>query len=135
MGGYGCIHAFNDATSMYPPTKPTLNGFNEIPQGEDYYLEFAAEDLDNQPINFYIDWGDGSHIETIAYTSGTWNDEEHIYTKRDTYQIQVKSIGILGEESDWSYWTVKVPYYYHYPALQWVCERFPLMARILDLLI
>jgi outer membrane protein assembly factor BamB len=132
MGGHGCLHAFNDAVSLYPPTKPIISGFDEIPVGDDYYLEFTAEDLDNQPIIFYIDWGDGSTLETIPMTSGTIHDEGHEYTKRDTYQIRVKSIGILGEESDWAYWTVKVPYTYQYPAWQWLCERFPLLSRLME---
>lgn len=135
-GSYGCLHAFNDATSNDPPTKPQLDGDSTIELGHKYRLHIYAEDLDNQPIKFLIEWGDGYQEETnIWYTSGVWHDDAwHEYSSLGEKTIRAKSIGIFGEESDWAYLTIEVPYSYQYPGWQWLCERFPLFARILNLL-
>jgi outer membrane protein assembly factor BamB len=133
-GSFGCIHAFNDAISNHPPSKPLLDGDSTIEIGHKYRPQIYAEDLDNQPIKFLIDWGDSQTEETIIwYTSGVWHDDAwHEYLRLGEKTIRVKSIGIFGEESDWAYLTIEVPYSYQYPGWQWLYERFPILSTILN---
>ena len=136
QGGYGCVHAFNDAVSNHPPSKPHIEGDSRVSIGDIYRPHFLAEDLDNQPMRFYIDWGDGTHVETdIWYTSGVWHDDEYReFLIPGAKTIRIKSIGIFGEESDWATLEIRVPMSYQYLDWQWLVHRFPLLQKLFDII-
>ena len=76
----------------------------------DYYYTFRAVDPDNNPISWYIEWGDGT---TIGWTSEWASNEkcyyEHKWLIRGDYTIRAKARDTLGEESDWAYLEVTMP--------------------------
>ena len=53
----------------------------------------------------------------------------------DPNNIKAKAIDSIGLESDWGTLEVKIPYTYHYSGWQWLCERFPLLLRLLNQLL
>ncbi len=56
-GGY--IHAFGPVESNSPPETSTISGETNGEAGVGYWYTFVAVDPDNNPVTFYIDWGDG----------------------------------------------------------------------------
>jgi hypothetical protein len=86
------------------PIRPTISGVKGIHvPNRDYDYEFVTTDPDDDPVLYYIDWGDGEFI----YWFGPFDSGENV-TKAHTwpaitklYEIQVKAKDIYGLESDW----------------------------------
>jgi outer membrane protein assembly factor BamB len=127
-GGY--LHAFGPVETNEPPDKPAITGETKGKTGENYWYTFRVIDPDNNPISWYIEWGDGDTIE--------WNREwaseencyyEHTWSKQDNYTIRAKARDVLGEESDWAYLEVSMPVNQpvQFPIINWLLERFPNM--------
>jgi outer membrane protein assembly factor BamB len=131
-GGY--LHAFGPQVGNSPPGIPVIEGKKQWKVESEKFWKFTSIDPDNNPVSFYIDWGDGNEGWTVERASGERSLFGHIYEDRGSYTIRAKARDTLGEESDWAYWTVTVPYSYQYPAWQWLCERFPILIQILNLL-
>ena len=131
-GGY--LHAFGPVESNSPPKKPSISGETNGEAGVRHWYTFVAVDPDNNPISWYIEWGDGDTIE--------WNREwaseencyyEHTWSKQDNYTIRAKARDVLGEESDWAYLEVSMPVNQppQFPIISWLLERFPNMFPIM----
>jgi outer membrane protein assembly factor BamB len=139
-GGFGCLHALNEFTGAnHPPESPTFDGPPNL-----FFLDPAcvidvkAVDPDMHPVKLILDWGDLSpNEETIELASDAYYTFYHIYLPipLKTYRIRAKAIDTLGAESDWATFPVRLahPHYYN-PGWQWLCERFPLLTQILNLL-
>ena len=133
-GGY--LHAFGPVESNSPPEIPTISGKTDGEFGKQYQYIFRAVDPDNNPITFYIDWGDG--------TEG-WKDERasdvkcyyrHTWDSKGDYTIRAKAKDVLGEESDWAYLEVTMPHTYNsFWWLNGLLDRFPILQRLLEVLI
>ena len=76
---------------------------------ENYWYSITAFDPDNNPVSFYIDWGDGNEGWTTERASGEKCYYEHSWLIRDSYTICVKAKDVLGEESDWGTLEVSMP--------------------------
>jgi outer membrane protein assembly factor BamB len=128
IGPYGYLHAFGTIESNQPPEKPVINGSANVTiQTEATYI-FQASDPDNNPISFYIDWGDGSNEETMDYISGFTTSIIHTWNQQGTYTIRAKTIDTFGLESDWASFTIKAPLSYdrpHFRFLDFLLERLP----------
>ena len=87
-------------TAPNKPTKPMgpLNGRINI----EYTFETVCTDPDEDKMFYIFDWGDGTYNFTDWYESGEIASFSHSWTKKDDYQIKVKSIDEYGNESDWS---------------------------------
>lgn len=132
----GYLHAFGPVESNTAPNKPSISGDKWGEVGETYLYEITTTDDENNPLSFYIDWGDETYDD---WSEEAASDEVvkfiHTYNKGGRYTIRVKARDTLGEESDWGTHTVRMPYSYHYPAFSWLMERFPLLLRLLNLLL
>jgi len=131
-GGY--IHAFGPVESNSPPETPTISGETNGNVREDYEYKLRVVDPDNNPISFYIDWGDGFKEWTPERASGENCYYEHTWLIRGDYTIRCKAKDTLGEESDWASLEVTMPrtraktYYW----LEWLRDRYPLLEVIIS---
>jgi hypothetical protein len=124
---WGYLHAFGMVENNQPPETPTIDGPTEAEAKTSVKYIFQANDSDNTPLSFYIDWGDGTHWQTVDYEPGLQVPIYHTWTKKGTYIIQAKATDTFGLESDWGTLTVTMPFSYEpqYPFISWLLERFP----------
>jgi hypothetical protein len=134
-GDIGYLHAFNEITSNEPPYNPEYVGSTiKVVFSYEYY-RFRGYDPDNNPIQFFIDWGRG---RTSGWSKECANGEiyqvyEMIFgVGRRT--IRFKTRDVMGEESDWVNVELMYPYSNQYPTWQWFQNTFPLLSRLLNLL-
>ena len=106
-GGY--LHAFGPIDSNSPPETPTISGKTEGETGTKYQYIFRAVDPDNNPIMFYIDWGDGSEGWKDERASDVKCGYRHTWSEDGNYTIRAKVKDIMGEESDWASLEITMP--------------------------
>ena len=107
-GGY--LHAFGPVESNSPPETPSISGKINGKVREDYWYTFRAVDPDNNPISWYIEWGDGTNTGwTLERASNENCYYEHKWLIRGAYTIRAKAKDVMGEESDWGYLEVTMP--------------------------
>jgi len=131
-GGY--LHAFGPVDSNGPPETPTINGPTNGEVDERYWYTIKVIDPDNNPISFYIDWGDGNEGWQFERASGEDCYYRHSWNRNGDYNIRVKAKDTLGEESDWAYLQVTIPRT-RASSYHWLWERFPILERLLGLLL
>ena len=108
--GWGYLHAFGPVESNSPPNAPTISGETNGHAGEEYPYKLHVVDPDNNPISFYIDWGDETHTGwTSERASGENCYYGHTWSEQGNYTIRAKAKDVLGEESDWGYLEVTMP--------------------------
>jgi len=140
----GYLHAFGPVSTNNPPPTPTLTGKPKGAAGNPQIYGLRTDDPDNNPISFYIDWGDGNYTnwsgggkstqkEMPECASGETVYFEHIFTEQGTYTIRAKARDTLGEESDWATLQVQMPIANSYSFLNKLVNRFPLLAKLLEL--
>jgi len=123
---YGYLHAFGTIENNEPPDKPTIDGPLQAKIRTSVTYVFQANDTDNTPISYYVDWGDGTNEQTMDYMPGFGVSIKHTWTYKGTYTIRAKAIDSFGLESDWATLTVIMPYEPpQFPFLTWLLERFP----------
>jgi outer membrane protein assembly factor BamB len=106
----GYLHAFGSVESNEPPETPTISGETNGKPREDYWYSITAVDPDNNPVSFYIDWGDDTNTGwTTERASGEKCYYEHSWLIRGSYTIRVKAKDVMGEESDWATLEVSMP--------------------------
>jgi len=133
-GGY--LHAFGPVESNEPPKLISISGKTNGEVGESYWYTFKTIDPDKNPIKLYIDWGDGTSTgwTTREWASGENANQEHTWSEKGNYTIKAKAKDVLNVESDWAYLEINIPRTrtttYH-----WLLERFPLLERLLILLL
>ena len=139
--GRGYIHAFGSVESNTPPGIPIITGTINGKAGKEYFYYVNSVDPDNNPVTFYIDWGDGNINEwNIEGASGETVWIKRAYNEQGTYTIRAKARDTLGEESDWGELTVSMPRYKAFnfnSLLEWFQMQhprlFPLLRQILGL--
>ena len=86
-----------------PPSIPSINGSNFGEAGIEYNFYFVAEDIENDKIFYYVDWGDGTFDDWFGpYNSGEEIIASHIWQLNGYYSIRAKAKDIYDEESNWS---------------------------------
>lgn len=130
-GGY--LHAFGPIDTNSPPETPTIKGETDGKRGEIYQYLFRVIDPDNNPVELFIDWGDGNGGWTPERASGENCAYRHEWNKKGSYTIRCKAKDIMGEESDWAHLKVTMPHNYNNPFwwLNGLLDRFPLLERLL----
>lgn len=105
----GYIHAFGPIESNSPPETPTISGETNGDIREKYWYTIKAFDPDNNPVAFYIDWGDGNKGWNLDRASGETCYYRHEWNRKGNYTIRVKAKDTLSEESDWATLEVTMP--------------------------
>lgn len=105
----GYLHAFGSIESNSPPDEPSISGPSRVEVGDDYLYFFKSVDPDNNPIQLYVDWGDGNSGWVGEYASDELIGVEYAWNTQGTYQVKAKVKDVMGEESGWGYLEVKVP--------------------------
>ena len=74
-----------------PPTKPIINGeiFGEVDILYDFTI--LSYDSDNDDISYYVNWGDGSSINSQFVENGTEMIFQYTWNKSGLYTISVKA--------------------------------------------
>jgi len=101
---------FNGNPSSELPNVPEISGSNSGEINVEYDYTFVST-MNSNPIHlqYYIEWGDGSHNITDFYPSGQEVIVSHTWTERGSYAIMAKAITIDGYESDWGTLEVRMP--------------------------
>ena len=64
---------------------------------------FNSVDPDDDPVYYYVDWGDGTYDDWIGPSnSGETLDISHSWDSQGVYEIRAKAKDTSDEESDWS---------------------------------
>ena len=132
--GWGYIHAFGNVESNSPPVAPSISGETNGEPGKNYWYTFRAVDPDNNPVSFYIEWGDGTTTGwTMERASGENCYYEKTYSKSGKYTIRAKVKDVFDEESPWGELTVVMPKDKSTDNMLLIrlLERFPLLHKLI----
>jgi PKD repeat protein len=72
-----------------PPTEPVINGTSQGHKNENYTYSIFSTDADNDPIKYFIEWGDGSKEETGFSQSGEIVYLNHSWERAGKYIIKI----------------------------------------------
>jgi outer membrane protein assembly factor BamB len=104
---------YSEGTNMHlshVPITHKIKGPHSIDPLTTYTFYFSADELDNEKVRYYIDWGDGSREDWMGpYQPGYELELEHYWVKRDSFTIKFKAKDIWGLESDWETHGVSTP--------------------------
>jgi outer membrane protein assembly factor BamB len=135
--GRGYLHAFGSVESNSPPDAPSISGESNGKVGVEYEFRFQAFDPDNNPVSFYIEWGDGSTTGwTFERASGEIYYYDHTWSEKGNYTIRAKAKDVFNEESNWTEFEIKITnprnrlLYFYY----WIrfLERFPIFQKLIN---
>jgi hypothetical protein len=142
---YYQLNLFGDPTIGFfkhinnsPPMAPLIAGEINGKVGESYDYTFVSIDPEDNDIWYYIDWGDGEAEEWIGpYDSGTEVTKSHTWSEKGTYTIKCKAKDSYAAEGPWGELTVTMPRAKSITnsLLLWFLEQFPVLNRLLTLLI
>ena len=86
-----------------PPTVPNISGPQFGNVGVIYEYIFVAEDLEDNEIFYYIDWGDDTYDDWFGpYPSGQEATATHAWNLEGDYEIIAKAKDINDNEGNWS---------------------------------
>ncbi|KYK20222.1 hypothetical protein AYK25_01400 [Thermoplasmatales archaeon SM1-50] len=92
------LHRFNE-----PPSTPTITGETKCFVGGIYDYVFSSYDPNDNTIEYFVDWGDGTNTSWIGpFESGQEVNVSHQWYRTGDYQIKVKAKDVYHEESNWS---------------------------------
>ena len=130
---YGYLHAFGLQDTNEPPNAPAISGSTTGKVGLPNPYLFSADDPDNNPVSFYIDWDDNSSGWTREYSSNENANIKHTWDEKGNYTIKVKAKDSFDEESVWSEFEIKIS---NPRTRTWVqfLDMFPILQRILAFL-
>ena len=147
LDSIGYIHAFGPVDSNEPPETPSITGTTNGNKFREYYYEFSAIDPDNNPVSFYVEWGDDAFTSWSGGGDGSYKMDEcasgetvfikHVYQRKGTYIIKAKARDGFGGESDWATLEVSMPKNrvsnnpLFLQFIEKLLHHFPLLARML----
>ena len=106
----GYLYAFGSQESNDPPLAPSITGQTSGKIRTEYTYTFVATDPDNNPISYYVDWGDNTQTDwTREYASGEIVEIKHTWNEQGTYSIRSKAKDSFGEEGPWGKLDVRMP--------------------------
>lgn len=106
---------FIDFTLNHKPLPPLLFGSFNGSVRKEYYYTISGEDVDNDSLYYYIDWGDGSNTGWIGpFENSEEVVQSHSWIKPNTYELKAKSKDEYGEESQWTTQRITLPFSYHF---------------------
>ena len=132
----GYLRAFNELDPN-APSAPIIIGPKRVIPGIEYKYYFKSTSPNGEYLYYWIDWGDGDYnVEQWigAYPSGNIVTRSHKWSKTGKFTIQVKVKDTRNIWSEWSSYKINQPRTkassYH-----WFLERFPMLERLLGLMI
>ena len=124
--------------SNNPPETPSIDGPTSGRTGKMYEYTFLAADSNENDISYFIDWGDDTSTGWTEFiASETSVSAKHTWAEQNTFTIKAKAKDIHGAESDWATLSVSMPKSkpinpLFLRILEWLTERFPLFAKLLQ---
>jgi len=120
-----------------PPTKPDIEGPSRGIQGTNYIFVFTAEDPENDKVWYNINWGDESETTDGPYLSGTPITKSHIWNATETYKIQARTKDNFDYYGEWAEYSFIITRNraLNLNQLEWLFERFPILQRLLKLIV
>jgi hypothetical protein len=92
------------------PNNPAINGPTSGKIRTPQTYTFFAGDPDNDPVFFWIDWGDGTNSGWLGpFPPGSPNTASHTWTKRGSYTIQIKAKDSYAVESGTTSLPISMP--------------------------
>jgi len=92
------LHRFNE-----PPSTPTITGETKCFVGGVYEYVFSSHDPNDNTIEYFVDWGDGTNTSWIGpFENGQEVNVSRQWYRPGTYHITVKAKDVYHEESAWS---------------------------------
>jgi len=96
------LHAFGFVESNVPPDPPIISGPTNGEAGNEYAYGFLINDKDNNPVQVFVDWGDGTNGWSYESTPGYYIRMYHTWQNQGTYIIKAKARDSIGAESNWT---------------------------------
>jgi outer membrane protein assembly factor BamB len=122
------FHAFGATESNSPPNPPGIEGTTTGKACTEYSFYFPISDPDKNPVQVYIDWGDGTNEWSYITASGQTILVPHTWAEQGTYFIKAKARDTFGAESNWTTLKITMPLVYeppHFRFFEWLFDRFP----------
>ncbi len=92
------------------PAKPTMTGPEKGKIGVSYEFTIQATDPENQPVEYFIDWGDGNTTGWLGpFDSGHQFNVNHTWQSKATFSVKGKARDEVGAESEWATLGIKIP--------------------------
>jgi hypothetical protein len=120
-----------------PPMAVLMDGPGVGRVGAHIDFEFVTTDPDEDPVYYYVDWGDRDGEWFGPYDSGETVTLSHTWAVEDTYLIMAKARDVHDEESDWSELEISIPrsrLMISDSLIRCLFERFPPFRQILALM-
>ncbi len=123
-------------TCNVPPDKPIIDGPFSGKTEIEYEYIFNSIDLNEDPVMYFIEWGDNKTERTEFGDSGEEITLKHTWNEEGEYTIKAKAKDIHDTESSWSEFEVTIPRnrMSFNSLFQWFLERFPFLERLLSLI-
>jgi outer membrane protein assembly factor BamB len=121
-----------------PPIKPTLDGPSEGKAREEYTFTANTTDPDGHKISYFFDWEyeheNSGWLDFIP--SGTTININQTFYLEGTYTVKVKAQDRYGADSLWETLEIKITNpRVRISSYHWLFECFPLLERILSLIL
>lgn len=91
------------------PNNPIIDGPTSGKIDYSYVYTISSTDEDNDPLYYYIDWGDGTGNISKRCQSGASKMVSHKWYEEGMFIIKVRAIDEHGAESDWTTLQVIMP--------------------------
>jgi len=117
------------------PSAPIITGPSEGRKNKEYSFKFKSIDPNGDDVFYYINWNDGKKEEWIGpYSSGYELTLNHTWKNENTFTIRVRARDTDNLWGPWSEHEITIPRT-RATSYQWLWERFPLLERLLTLLL
>ena len=102
-GNWSEINSFQVTYENSAPDNPNILSGSTIGFAEnEYNYQISSVDIDNDQIQYYIEWGDGTYEWTYWQNSGEIVNISHNWTSSGIYNITIKSCDTGEHMSNWS---------------------------------
>ena len=122
-------HFTTTSAPNHAPGAPSIQGPSSGKANTNYTFTFAANDTDQDQLQYYVDWGDGTNSGwTGLHASGAQVQLGHTWTSKNTFTITAKARDEHGAVGPTSTMSVQMPLSNPYaipPLLEWLFARFP----------
>jgi len=104
-----CFETYGYDPNNFQPQTPVIYGEKKGSTAKMYEYFFTANDLDQDKVCFWIDWGDGTVDEWSEYVeSGKQIMVSHKYDESGFYKISAIAKDVNGAESNWGEYNIAI---------------------------